>query len=384
MDGSVRFKFSNVTESVSSPSSAADEAEDSGDLLVSPTTHGPGLATPSHPLRETAGAESPVTADESINPFESLTLPVASRVKQVWAIGGGKGGVGKSLLASSLAISLARLGNKVVAIDLDLGGANLHTTLGVDLPKQTLGDFIAMRVSALDKCQVPTPIPHLELISGAQDSISVANIDTRQKTRIMQQIRELDADYVIVDLGAGTGAHTIDFFLLADVALVTLLPEPTSIENAYRFIRGAYYRRLKFSRYLREIRPIVDLAMDAKNELGIKTPADLFREVNRMSPEAGMRLKDQIDKFRPKLVVNQARTETDVEIGFSVKTVCKKYFGIEMDYVGYLDYDSSVWQAIRRKRPLMLEFPNSRLVNSLERITHYLLKRYGHQRTDML
>jgi len=81
--------------------------------------------------------------------------------------------------------------------------------------------------------------------------------------------------------------------------------------------------------------------------------------------------------------VNQCRTQADVDIGFSVKTVCKKYFGIEMDYIGYLDYDSAVWQAVRRKRPLMLEFPNSRLVSSVDRVVQYLLKRYGHHRGDM-
>ena len=69
---------------------------------------------------------------EDVNPFEHIA-PCNSRVKQVWALGGGKGGIGKSLIASSLAITLARLGSKVVAVDLDLGGANLHTTLGVDL-----------------------------------------------------------------------------------------------------------------------------------------------------------------------------------------------------------------------------------------------------------
>jgi flagellar biosynthesis protein FlhG len=81
--------------------------------------------------------------------------------------------------------------------------------------------------------------------------------------------------------------------------------------------------------------------------------------------------------------VNQARTEVDIDVGFSVKTVCKKYFGIEMDYIGYLDHDSAVWQAVRRKRPLMLEFPNSKLVSHVERIVHYLLKRYGHVRNDL-
>ena len=125
------------------------------------------------------------------------------------------------------------------------------------------------------------------------------------------------------------------------------------------------------------------MAMDSRNELGMKSPSDLFREVNKSNPEAGMRLKQEIEKFRPKLIVNQCRTQTDVDIGFSVKTVCKKYFGIEMDYVGYLDYDSAVWQAVRRKRPLMMEFPNSRLVSSIERIVHYLLKRYNQEKGDV-
>lgn len=142
-------------------------------------------------------------------------LPTARRVKQIWAIGGGKGGVGKSLLSSSLAISLSRTGHKVLAVDLDLGGANLHTTLGVDLPRQTLNDFFSERVNQISACISPTSIPNLEFISGAQDSVSIANVPDSQKQRFMQAIREVDADYVIFDLGAGTASHTLDFFLAA-------------------------------------------------------------------------------------------------------------------------------------------------------------------------
>jgi flagellar biosynthesis protein FlhG len=324
-----------------------------------------------------------VPGEDGRNPFESITVPVATRVKQVWAIGGGKGGIGKSLLASSLAITLSRLGNKVIAIDLDLGGANLHTTLGLDLPKQTLSDFFTNRVSSLDKCVVPTGISELGVISGAQDAVGVANISHMQKVRLLQKLRELDADYLVLDLGAGTSLNTLDFFLSSDIGMITLLPEPTSIENAYRFIKSAYYRRLMVSRNLAPIKPLIELAMDAKNARGIKSPSDLFREVNNFNSESGIRLKEEIEKFRPKLIVNQARTQTDIDIGFSVKTVCKKYFGIDMDYIGYLDYDSAVWQAVRRKRPLMLEFPNSKLVSSLERIVQYLIKRHGHYRTEI-
>lgn len=324
-------------------------------------------------------------SEADLNPFAHITESSKQnrRVKQIWAIGGGKGGVGKSLVSSSLAISLARAGHKVTAIDLDLGGANLHTTLGVDLPKQTLSDFLSGRVQTLDPCVVETAIPRLSIISGAQDSVAVANSGFTDKVRMMQKIPQLDTDYVILDLGAGTNLHTIDFFLYADISLLTLIPEPTSIENAYRFVKTAYFRKLKLSSGLNDVMHLIDLAMDSKNNAGIKSPSDLFRAVNNVSPEAGMRMKREIERFQPKLVMNQTRTQADVDIGLNVKSVCKRYFGIDLDYVGYLDYDSAVWQAVRRKRPLMLEFPNSKLVTSVDRITQYVLKRYGTTRNTL-
>jgi flagellar biosynthesis protein FlhG len=123
--------------------------------------------------------------------------------------------------------------------------------------------------------------------------------------------------------------------------------------------------------------------MDAKNNEGIRSPADLFRAATRDHPELAEVLKTEIERFRPKLILNQVRTHSDIEIGFSVKTVCKKYFGIDMDYLGYLDYDSAVWQAIRRKRPVVLEFPNSKLVTSIDRLVDYLLKKHSDGRSSL-
>lgn len=322
--------------------------------------------------------------DGSVNPQSTSQLqPEKARVKQVWAVGGGKGGVGKSLVASSLAIALSRQGNRVVAADLDLGGANLHTALGVELPKQTLSDFFSNRVSQLGQCVAETPLPRLSILSGAQDSIGVTNVTEAQRNQFIENVRTLDTDYVMLDLGAGTAFHTLDFFLSADIGIITVLPEPTSIENTYRFIKSAYFRALYLSPALKDVRPLIEMAMDSKNPLGIKSPSDLYREVNRASPESAVRLKREIERFRPKLIVNQARTQTDADIGNSIKTVCKKYFGIDMDYLGALDYDSSVWQSVRRKRPLLLEFPNSKLVSAIEQITQSLVRRYAHERNEI-
>jgi flagellar biosynthesis protein FlhG len=317
----------------------------------------------------------PVTPETPWN--SEITQKAPLRVKQIWAVGGGKGGIGKSLLASNLSISLSRLGHTVTAIDLDLGGANLHTTLGVDLPRKTLSDFISGRTQSLKECVVPTGLPKLNLISGAQDSVTVTEITEIQKSALMKQFTELDSDYVVFDLGAGTSEYTLDFFLAADIGVLAILPEPTSIENSYRFIKAAYYRRLSKAKNLEDIQPLIEAAMDPQNVLAIRSPSELFREVNKTSPEAAMRLKREIEKFQPKLIVNQARTQADIDIGNSVKAVCKKYFGVEIDYLGHLDYDSAVWQSVRRKRPLLLEFPNSRLVSSLDQMTRYILKRNG-------
>lgn len=319
--------------------------------------------------------EPTIQADEhsEFNPFYGVPKSSFTRVKQVWAVGGGKGGVGKSMLASSLAVSLAKTGNKVAALDLDLGAANLHTLLGIDLPKLSLSDFFNGRQPHLNECLVKTGIPNLEIISGAQDAVHVANLEDSKKKNLVNQIRQLDADYVVLDLGAGTTFHTLDFFVCADVGIVCLLPEPTSIENAYRFIKSTYYRRLLLSPHLTDITPLVQMAMESNPNGTIRTPSDLFREVSKSNPEAATRLKEEIERFTPKLIVNQSRTQSDIDIGFSIKSVCKKYFGIDMDYVGYLDHDNTVWQAIRKKRPLVTEFPQSRLVASIERMTHYLL-----------
>ncbi len=77
---------------------------------------------------------------------ETLSLARAARRRQVWSVGGGKGGIGKSLIAASLGWQLARMGQQVVVVDADLGGANLHTCLGLPNPARTLADFIQRRV----------------------------------------------------------------------------------------------------------------------------------------------------------------------------------------------------------------------------------------------
>lgn len=297
-----------------------------------------------------------------------------SSQRQIWAVGGGKGGVGKSLISSSLAYTVSRLGHPVIAIDLDLGGANLHTVLGLNPPKKCISDFLNDPNMTLMDCVTDTPFPNLKIIGGAKDDLNVTQLSDEKKFRLIHEIQYITGHFVILDLGAGINQYTLDFFNIANNGIVTALPEPTSIENAYRFLKAAYYHRLHQNPKFESIRPLIEAAMTPNNQFRIQSPTDLLNEVAFRDAELAQELKIAIKEFKPKLIVNQTRSQTDIDVGFSMKSVAKKYFGIDFDYLGYLEYEPNVWQSVRRMRPILAEFPNSRIALHMERIANYLLK----------
>jgi flagellar biosynthesis protein FlhG len=296
-----------------------------------------------------------------------------TRKQKIWAIGGGKGGVGKSLVTANTSICLALMGYKVVTVDLDLGGANIHTCLGIPIPEKTLSDYINGSVKNINDLVIPTPIQNLSVISGAQDELGIANMKNMHKNKILASLTHLEADFVLMDLGAGTSANTLDFFLAADKGVLVVLPEPTSIENTYRFIKSFYHRRLKSIEDLLDISPLINKAMNAKISTPNNTPSDLVKRVIEIDEEKGKKLKHELSKIKPHLIMNQVRSQNDIDIGFSIQSVCRRYFGLDMEYVGYLDYDASVWQSVKKRKPLLMEFPNSKLVSNFDRIVNKLL-----------
>jgi flagellar biosynthesis protein FlhG len=288
--------------------------------------------------------------------------------KEIIAVGGGKGGIGKSLISSNLAVHLSQQGKKVVLLDADLGGANLHTCLGMPLPKSTLSDFVNRRVPDLTHVITPTGFPNLGLISGALDVLGAANPKYTEKLRLLREIARLDVDCVIIDLGGGTGFNILDFFLIADHGILAVVPEPTSIENAYRFIKAACYRRLKMLEVEWNLKPVVEEAMSERDTRGLKTPADLLAYVEKKEPEAGARLRAELDRFPLYLIVNQARTPEEHQLGKSIADACRRYFGIRMKYLGAIPYDDAVWQAVRRRRPVVVDSPTAKASEQIRQI----------------
>jgi flagellar biosynthesis protein FlhG len=315
-----------------------------------------------------------VSAAQSLAAPASLPSLEPQSPRRIWSIGGGKGGIGKSLLAASLGTQLARLGRRVVLVDADLGGANLHTCLGLAGPPLTLGDFICRRVEKIEDVAVETGRPGLRLISGASDFLSAANINYAQKVRVLNRIRSLDVDVVLMDLGAGTAYNIIDFFLASDVSLLVVVPEPTSIENGYRFIKSALYRRLRAVAQNDTVRRLVDEALDPKNAHGIKTPAQLVARVEAQDAETGRTLRREMSSFQPRFVVNEIRDVADVAIGHQLVAACGRHLGLRASYAGFVHHDDAVWRAVRKRRLFMADAPTSRAAEEIRQLTRGLVK----------
>ncbi len=299
------------------------------------------------------------------------------RPPKILAVGGGKGGVGKSFIAANMGIALAKTGKRVVLVDLDLGGSNLHTCLGLGHINTTMSDFFTAPRYPINDLIVDTNIPHLSLISGASNTLDIANLQHFQKTKIIRNLPKIETDYVILDLGAGTAYNTLDFFLAADCGMVTVTPEPASIENSYRFIKSVFMRKLRSNQISSELREVIHQIMMQHHAGGrrLKTLADFFEETEKADPLTAAWIRSELENIRIQLVVNQVLDSGDIEIGHSFKVACKTYFGIGIDYAGYLHHDPTVLQTLRNKKPFLLENPKSRLSISLERIAHTMSER---------
>ncbi|NBY19393.1 MinD/ParA family protein [bacterium] len=315
------------------------------------------------------------SSPQTINlPNRNLTLVQSAPSQIIWAVGGGKGGIGKTLLTSNLAIFLSWLHKKVIVVDLDLGGANLHTSLGVTSSPHTVGDLLYKNIDNPNSLVQPTQYKNVSLISGSNDPINITNMPPIQRSRLVRKLRELDADFILLDLGAGTSVNTLDFFLLADQKIVVVTPEPTSIENAYRFIKTAFYRLMRNATATPYIRQLIEQTMEDKIIKGISSPKELINEIARLSPSEGEQLKKTMNELSMSLIVNQVRAKAEADIGKSIQIVSERYFGARVNYAGFLPYDNSVWQSIRKRVPFLIDSPNSMAVTHLEETVRNLLK----------
>ena len=292
---------------------------------------------------------------------------------RVWAIGGGKGGVGKSVIAANLATQLARDGSRVALVDGDLGGANLHTLLGMPSPAINLSDFISRRVANLSDIMSPTPIENLWLVSGAKALVETANLNFGQKSKLLRHIKQLDADHVILDLGAGSTFNVLDFFLAARKGVLVVVPEPTSIENAYHFLKATFFRKLKRAQPRDQVQAAVKEIMNGSARKSVRTPRDLISRVWSIDPEVGAALVVEASSFRPALVVNRVTHPSHEKLGHDMVAACRDYFGIRLQLLGSLPADRLVERSVMERKPAAEHYPQIPFVTALNSVVTNLV-----------
>jgi flagellar biosynthesis protein FlhG len=197
---------------------------------------------------------------------------------------------------------------------------------------------------SLESLVVETPIENLSIIPGNSASVSPANINYAQKIKLFRHIQQLDADYVLLDLGGGTSLDTIDAFLLADRLIVVAVPEVTAIENLYQFIKSVFFRKLKklFSKH--GLKETAKKVWQNKEKYEIKGIVDLLDYLKNECQDLDKILSDTLSDFTVYIILNKVRNVREVQEGFSIKSVCIKYIGVNARYSGYIEYDYQFWR----------------------------------------
>jgi len=303
---------------------------------------------------------------------ESRVSQTPSPSPEIWAIGGGKGGTGKSFLISSIGNCLARRNKRVILIDADFGGANLHTFLGIARPRQSLTDFLEKKVPLADLV-VDSGISNMGLLIGTIHSLASDSMKYTQKLKLFRHIKGLDADYVLIDLGSGANFNTLDTFLLAEKKIIVILPEITAIENSYYFLKNAFFRNLMATLGDHGFKEVFKEIWKEREKHHIGNLNELIEYLRSVSPELEKVIEQELSSFRAHIILNRITAGEEVVIGRSVKSICKKYFSVEAKYAGYVEHDPMVPKCINKRRPFMQACPASRCASEIGRVTENLL-----------
>lgn len=277
-------------------------------------------------------------------------LPVAS----------GKGGVGKTLLSANLGIALAQAGKAVVLIDLDLGGSNLHTILGIRNRHHGVGHLINGMASSLDELLIETAQERLFFIPGDGLFAGTANLPYYRKIAILRQIEQLTADFVILDLGSGSTYNTIDLFLSSNAGLIVTTPDTTAILNAYSFLKSSVLRMLErtFPSKSRE-REIVHEFMHTRVEGADRSIQDIVAEIYGHSETSGRTAESALEIFYPRVVMNMGRSAQDIKLGARLRQVAQRNLRQDVEFIAYLPFDELTARSPLERSPTLLKYPQS-------------------------
>lgn len=285
------------------------------------------------------------------------------------SVGSGKGGVGKSVIAANLALLIAKKGKRVTLVDLDIGGADIHILFGLMNPTPTLTDFLHRRIERLDDIAHTLPAHSgLTLIPGTGDTLATANMPYAKKKRLIRHLKDLQTDVVIVDIGAGTSYHALDFFLMADQHVTVATPDPTSVLDLYRFIKLAAIRRVLSSFLAR------GAMADALSDRDFCSVDEVLQAAGQTDEASRLVAETTLRTFQPALILNRLSGRAHVNVA-ALKKLLAEYIGGHLTLLGEIPDDPAMERAVRGYLPVADREPTSPAAMALAAIADTLLTR---------
>ncbi len=304
---------------------------------------------------------------------------------QIIPIASGKGGVGKTLVATNLAVALAHYGKKVVLTDLDLGGSNLHLTLGQSGVRTGIGTFLLDTSIKFDDIILSTDYENLQFIPGDAEIPGIANLKSAQKSKLIRRLYGVDADYMVADLGAGTNFNTLDFFLTSSRGMVVTTPTLTATLNAYLFLKNTVFRVMgnSFKKGSAAAEYLKSMQKEGTQLQRVYIPR-LLEKISSEDPESYEKFQDTMSAFRPMMVMNMLEDPKDAKKAEKIRRSCREYLGIDMEHLGVIYFDHLQEVALSSRIPIVAYKPESVLSQAIFRIADKIIQHQEEEQAGLL
>ena len=287
---------------------------------------------------------------------------------QILPIASGKGGVGKSLLSANLAIALGQAGKKVVLCDLDLGASNLHLAIGQNVKTRSIGTYLTDKTEFKNIIE-PTEYDNVSFIAGDSQIPGLTSLKAAQKAKLLRNFRSIDADFLILDLGAGTHQIILDMFLQSPQGILITAPTVTATLDGYLFLKNCVFR-LMYTTYKKGTAGHELLEQVRKNSQQMKSLyiPQITQALEKIDPENTGLFKARMKQFCPRLALNMIEDPKDAASASRIRNSCKQYLGLEIEYLGLMFRDQLQEKALSSRLPVIIYKPKSVLSQAIYRI----------------
>lgn len=297
--------------------------------------------------------------------------------KTIIPVASGKGGVGKSMLVANLGIALAARGYSTTVVDLDLGGSNLHTCLGLPNRYPGVGDFLkgSGGDQTLSQYLLQTPWNNLRFVPGDGRTPFMANIPARQRKLLLEQLGQLPGEIILLDLGAGSALNTLGFFGMVHRGLLVTTFETPAIMNLLSFLKNfSYWIITVVAQHDEAVYKKMREAFRATMEMTPVTVDRLLREVEQLNPPMAATIRERLQHYTPRIVFNMGDRVEDLAVSGQISRAMQHGLSLTPEYFGFVRYDAEVRRSMVEERALTECMPQSSAALDVDRVAERISK----------